>query len=114
MEKFFGKQVDRFNKEYIACSIITLTNNEIENTIKVIKSLENRRNLLKETTAKIASQEGGFLNLLRPLMTAGLPLMKSVPTPLARSVLLQFGLLAAMSATDAALQKKLMEQELQH
>ena len=27
---------------------------------------------------KIASQEGGFLNFLRPLMAAGLPLMKSV------------------------------------
>ena len=33
--------------------------------------------------------------------------MKSVLTPLAKSVLLLFGLSAAMSATDAAIQKKI-------
>ena len=41
--------------------------------MKVIKSLEKRGILLKGTTTKITSQEGGFLNFLRPLMTAGLP-----------------------------------------
>ena len=41
--------------------------------MKVIKSLENREILLKGTTRKITSQEGGFLNFLRPLMTAWLP-----------------------------------------
>ena len=35
-------------------------------------------------------------------MTAGLPLMKSVLTPLAKSVLLPSGLLAGMPAADAA------------
>ena len=39
-------------------------------------------------------------------MTAGLPLMKSVLTPLAKSLLILLGLLAGMSATDAAIQKK--------
>ena len=34
--------------------------------MKVIKSLENRGILLKGTTRKITSQEGGFLNILRP------------------------------------------------
>ena len=46
--------------------------------MKVIKSLENRGILLKGTTRKITSQAGGFLNFLRPSMTAGLPLMKGV------------------------------------
>ena len=45
--------------------------------MKVIKSLENRGILLKETTRKITSQKGGILTFLRPLMTAGLPLIKS-------------------------------------
>ena len=54
--------------------------------MKVIKSLENRGILLKGTTRKITSQEGGFLNFLRPLMTASLSLMKNVLTPLAKSV----------------------------
>ena len=74
--------------------------------MKVIKSLENRGILLKGTTRKITSQEGGFLNFLRPLMTAGLPLMKSVFKPLAENVLLPFALSAVISATDAAIRKK--------
>ena len=57
----------------ITGSGITLTNNEMKANIKVIKSLEKRGVLLKGTTTKITSQEGGFLNFLRPLMTAGLP-----------------------------------------
>ena len=39
-------------------------------------------------------------------MTAGLPLMKSVFTPLAKSDLLPLGLSAAMSAADAGYQKE--------
>ena len=55
---------------------VTLTNNEIKYIMKVIKSLENRGILIKGTTTKMTSQEGEFLNFLRLLMTAGLPLMK--------------------------------------
>ena len=47
-------------------SRIILTNNEIKDIMKVIKSLENRGILLKITFRKIISQEGGFLNLLDP------------------------------------------------
>ena len=64
--------------------------------MKVIKSLENRGILLKGTTTKITSQERGLLNLLRPLMTAGLSLIKNVLTPLAKSVLTPLGLSAGM------------------
>ena len=38
--------------------------------MKVIKFLENRGILLKGTTRKITSHEGGFLNFLNPLITA--------------------------------------------
>ena len=69
------------------CSGLTLTNNEIKDIIKVIRSLENRGIFLKGTTRKTTNQEVGFLNFLRPLMTAGLPLMKNVLMPLAKSVL---------------------------
>ena len=68
----------------------TPTNNEIRDLMKVIKSLENRGILLKVTNRKVTSQEGGFLIFLRPLMTAGLPLMKNVLTPLPKNVLLPF------------------------
>ena len=40
----------------VSGSGITLTNHEIKDIIKVIKSLENRGISLKETTRKIASQ----------------------------------------------------------
>ena len=86
---------------------ITLTKNEIKDIMKVIRSLENRGILLKGTTKKLTSQEGGFLNFLRPLMTAGLPLMKSVLTPLTKKVLSPLGLSAGISAADAAIQKKI-------
>ena len=42
-------------------------------------------------------------------MTAGLPLMKRVVTPLAKNVLLPLGLSTGMSAADAAIQKKIYE-----
>ena len=74
--------------------------------MKVVKSLGNRGIFLKGTTTKITIKEGWFLNFLRSLMAARLPLMKSesVLTSLAKSILLEFGLSAATSATDAAMQ----------
>ena len=74
--------------------------------MKVIKFWENREILLKETTRESTSQQGGFLSFLRPLMTAGWPLIKNALTPVAKKNLLSFGLLAGMSAADAAIHKK--------
>ena len=93
---------------------ITLTDTEIKYIVKVIKPLKNKSILLKGNTGNITSQEGGFLNFLRPLMTARLPLMKSVLTPLGKNVLLPFRLLSGISAAGTAIQKKFMDQELQH
>ena len=62
---------------------------------------------MKGTVRKIISQEGGFLYFLRLLMRAGLPLMKKVLTPLAKSVLVTLGLTVAASAADKAIQNKL-------
>ena len=57
---------------------ITLTNNEIKDIMKVIKFLENTGILLKGTTRKLTSQEGGFSSFLKLSMKAGLPLVKNV------------------------------------
>ena len=62
---------------------------------------------MKGTTGNITIQEGGFLYFLRPLMTGGLPLMKYVLTPLAKSVLIPLELTAAVSARDVAIQNKI-------
>ena len=52
-------------------------------------------------------QSGGFLGkLLGPLLKTGLPLIKNVITPLAKSVLIPLGLTAAASAADARIHKK--------
>ena len=53
-------------------------------------------------------QSGGLLGrLLGPLLKTGLPLMKNVLKPLAKSVLIPLGLPVAASATDAAIHKKM-------
>ena len=82
-------------------SEITLTNNEIKYIIKIIKYLENREILLKETTRKIISQEGWLLgNFLGLLMIVALPWMENVFAPLAKRFLIPLGLMATASATD--------------
>ena len=54
-------------------------------------------------------QSGGFLGkLLGPLLKTGLPLIKNVITPLAKSVLILLGLTAAASAADAGIHKKIL------
>ena len=70
-----------FKKMKMKGSGLALTNNKIKDIIKVIKPLGNKTILLKGTTKKITSQEGGFLNFLTPLITTGLPLMKKAHTP---------------------------------
>ena len=54
-------------------------------------------------------QSGGFLGrLLGPLLKAGLPLIKIAIKTFAKSVLIPLGLLAAESATDAGIHKKIL------
>ena len=54
-------------------------------------------------------QSGGFLGrLLDPLLKTGLPLIKNVIKPLAKSVLIPLGLTAAASATDVGIYKKIL------
>ena len=101
-----GKEVKK-GISSIKGSGITLTNNEIKDIMKIIKSLENRGILSKGTIRKTTCQKGGFLNFLRPLITDGLQLTKNVLAPLAKSVLILLGLTAAAASTaDAAIQKK--------
>ena len=70
-----------------------LANNEIKD-IKLIRSLEIRGILLKGATKKITTQEGGFLNFLRPLISADLSLIKNI-----------LRLTAAASTKDTCVQK---------
>ena len=67
-------------------TVITLTNHEVKNIMKVIKSLENREILIKGTNRKTAIQERGFL-IFWTIKTVYLWLMKSLLTPVAESAL---------------------------
>ena len=62
-----------------------------------------------ENIRKALVQSGAFFGrLLGPLLKTGLPLMKSVIKPLAKSVLIPLGLTAAASAADAGIHKKIL------
>ena len=64
---------------------------------------------LKLSKAQISEiiKSGRFLGrLLGPLLKTGLPLIKNVIKPLAKSVLIPLGLTAAASAADAGIHKK--------
>ena len=60
-------------------------------------------------------KSGGFLGkLLGPLLKTGLPLIKNVITPLAKSVLIPLGLTAAASTADAGIRKKILGSGRRH
>ena len=60
-------------------------------------------------------QSGGFLGrLLGPLLKIGLPLMKNMTKPLAKSVLITLRLFAAASAADAGVHKKILGSGRRH
>ena len=66
---------------------------------------------LKLSRAQISKviQSGGFLGrLLGPLLKTGLPLIKNVIKPLAKSVLVPLGLTVAGSAADVGIHKKIL------
>ena len=64
--------------------------------------------LSKTQLLKMIQSEGFLGRLLRPLLKAGLPLIKNVIKSLAKSLLIPFGLTAAASAADARIHKKFL------
>ena len=79
---------------------------------KIRNAFNNNRSIdLKLSKAQINKiiQPGSFLGkLLGFLLKTGLPLIKNVIKPLAKSVLIPLGLTAAASAADAGIHKKIL------
>ena len=88
---------------------LLLTNRQIANICKAFANHSSIDIKLSKTQLSKMIQSGGFLGkLLGPLLKIGLPLMKNVIKPLAKSVLIPLGLTAAASAAGAGIPKKIL------
>ena len=87
---------------------LLLTNRQVANLRKAFANhLSTDMKFSKTQLSKII-QSGGFLGrLLGSLLKTGLPLVKNLIKPLAKSVLIPLGLTAATSAADAGIHKKI-------
>ena len=85
---------------------LLLTNRQVANLRKAFVNHSSADIKLSKTQSNMI-QSGGFHGrLLGPLLNTGLPLMKNVIKPLAKSVLIPLGLTEAASAADAGTHKK--------
>ena len=88
---------------------LLLSDRQVANIRKAFANHSSTDIKLSKTQLSKMIQSGGFLGrLLGPLLKTGLPLMKSVIKPLAKSVLIPLGLAAAASAADAGIHKKIL------
>ena len=86
---------------------LLLTTRQVANIRKAFannSSIEIK--LSKTQLSKMIQSVGFFGRLLGPLLKTGLPLIKNVIKPLAKSVLIPLGLTAAASTADAGIHKK--------
>ena len=85
------------------------TNRQVTNLRKAFANYLSADIKLSKTQLSKMIQSGGFLGrLLGPLLKTGLPLIKNVIKPLAKSVLIPLGLTAAVSTADARIHKKIL------
>ena len=88
---------------------LLLTNRQVANLRQAFANHTATDIKLSKTQLSKMIQSGGFVGrLLAPLLRTGLPLMKSVIQPLAKSVLIPLGLIAAASAADAGIHRKIL------
>ena len=88
---------------------LLLTNRQVANLRKAFaNNLSTDIKLSKTQLSNMIQSEGFLGRLLGPLLKTGLPLIKNVIKPLAKSVLIPLGLTAAASAADAGIHKKVL------
>ena len=84
---------------------LLLTNRQVSSIRKAFANNSSIDIKFSKTQLSKIIQSGGFLGkLLGPLLKAGLPLIKNVTAPLAKSVLIA----AASAAADARIHKKIL------
>ena len=100
-----GNSDDKSNFPYE----LFLTNRQVASLCKAFaNNLSANMKLSKTQLLKIKQLEKCIGILLGPLLKTGLPLMKNVIKPLAKSILITFGLAAAASAADTRIHKKVL------
>ena len=88
---------------------LLLTNRQLSDLRKSFSINSSIDIKLSKTQLSKMIQSGGFLGrLLGPLLKTGLPRIKYVIKPLAKSVLIPLGLTPAASAADAGIHKKII------
>ena len=88
---------------------LLLTNRQVANIRKAFANNSSIDIKLSKTQLSRMIKSGGFLGrLLRPVVKAGLPLIKNVIKPLAKSVLILLGLTAAASAVEERIHHKIL------
>ena len=88
---------------------LLLTNRQVTNLCKAFANYLSTDIKLSKTHWSKMIQSGGFLgSLLGPLLKTGLPLIRNVIEPLAKTVLIPLELTAAASAADAGIHKKIL------
>ena len=87
---------------------LVLTNTKVSKLFKAFKSGSSTNiKLSKIQLHKIGQSEGFLGRLLGPLIKTGLPLIRNILKPLAKNVLIPLQLIAAASAADATIHKKM-------
>ena len=88
---------------------LLLTNRQVASVRKAFANNSSTDIKLSKSQLSKMMQSGGFLGrLLGPLLKTGLPLIKNVIKPLAKSVSIPLGLTTAASAADAGIHKKIL------
>ena len=86
---------------------LLLINRQVSSLRKAFSNHLSADIKLSKTQLSKMIQLGRFLGrLLGPLLKTGLPLIKNIIKPLAKSVLILLGLTVAVSAADAGIHKK--------
>ena len=86
---------------------LLLTNGQVANLRKVFANYSSTDIKLSKTRLSMMIQSVSFLGrLLGLLLKTGLPLIKNLIKPPAKSVLIPLGLTAAASTTDTGIHKK--------
>ena len=103
-----------FNGNNVPHKLLLTTRQTTKLRNKIKNNISANVKLRKAQISKII-KSGEFLDkILGPLLETGLPLIKNVIKPLAKSVLIPLGLTAAVSAADARIPKKylVLDQQL--